>query len=61
MYIILKVGKLKLAGATKDEYCIATDTLLCKKGFRLQAGNLLWNKGLFRYKDIIEGWVRVCH
>ena len=59
MYITLRIGKVSIAMATKDEYCIAQDILLCKKGFRLQIGGWLWNERLYKYAGIDKGWVKM--
>ena len=63
MYITFRIGKLSLAMATRDEYAIQVtkEKLICTKGLRIQAGNLLWNKGLFKYKNPNEGWIKLCH
>jgi hypothetical protein len=52
VYIIFKLGKLKFAAATKDEYLVpqTQESLECKKGLRLQFKNYLYvfGKGLTR-------------
>lgn len=60
MYIAFKIGKLELVAVTKDENCAATNVVKYKKGFRFKLGGLLWNKGLFKYKNPKEGWVKLC-
>jgi hypothetical protein len=59
VYLTARIGKLSVAIATKDEYCIAQDILLCKKGFRLQIGGWLWNERLYKYAGIDKGWVKM--
>jgi len=57
MYITVKIGKFQLAAANKNEYLMPPDEiLLCKKGFRLQIGNYMWNKGVHKYTGIFKGW-----
>jgi hypothetical protein len=52
VYIIFKLGKLKFAAATKDEYLVpqTKESLECKKGLRLQFKNYIYKlgKGLTR-------------
>ena len=59
MYLTARIGKLSIAIATKDEYCIAQDILLCKKGFRLQIGGWLWNERLYKYAGTKKGWIKM--
>ena len=51
MYITLRIGKVSLAYATRDEYAIQVtkEHLRCAKGFRLKIGNYIWNKKLYNY------------
>ena len=51
MYITLRIGKVSLAVATRDEYAIQVtkEQLYCAKGFRLKIGNYIWNKGFYNY------------
>ena len=56
MYITLKIGNFKFAIANKNEYLIPPDEiLLCKKGFRIQIGNYVWNKGIHKYTGVFKG------
>ena len=47
MYITFKLGKLKFAAATKDEYLVpqTKESLECKKGLRLQFKNYVYKFG----------------
>ena len=60
MYITARIGKVSIAMATKDEYLFYDEHKLCSKGFRLQIGNYMWNKGLYTYTGIDKGWVQKC-